>query len=632
MKMMQYKHILLSLIFGFLAVSQIMSQNLFKTGEYLVYTTIDNVNYFLADDGSLSLMERNTEDERQVWTIAPYQSTTGSELEETAYTFVNVSTGNYFENYGGLQKTEENVWTSHAVYYDSETRKYAIRLTNNATDSYGGNYFLSVFGVFIEASTETEPVYIWNISSVDAPISTYVDVSKAGTLSNYVKAEDATVTGLMISGELNGNDISLLRGLPNLSLLDLSDASIVAGGDVYYKNYQTSDNTIGDSMFVNRSLTQIVLPETIDKIGNYAFRGCDSLHSIVIPEGVTSIGKYAFSECASLSSVVFEAKACNVGYSTENGYYPPFRGCPLTSVTFGEQVTIIPDALFWDIEHEFTFLSVDFPGTLTQIGNYAFYGCNRLTSIIIPQGVTSLGCGAFSACMQLSKLDYEAVNCSPDYRIGEEFYTPFKDCPLATVTFGDSVKSIPAGLLWNSENSFTFISAHLPDALEQIGDYAFSECKLFVVTIPENVTSIGCHAFYGCSSLHRLTYNAIDCAADYVKDSVYYTPFKLCELSGVTIGEKVETIPTGLLWNSGNTFTFTKVTLPKSLKKLGERAFRECVYLSNVVCPIEKPLEITHNVFHAIELENCTLTVPAGSSSSYQNTWPWKQFGTVVEE
>ena len=145
-----------------------------------------------------------------------------------------------------------------------------------------------------------------------------IKLDKAGTLPNKIESSKKyKITNLKIVGEINGTDLRMIREMAGLdyeanitegklSVLDLSQAKIVAGGDAYWMvnvnsityRYYTSNDEIGEAAFYNcSSLTSLILPTRVIQIGDYAFQKCSNLISITIPARVIKIGKQAFDGC-----------------------------------------------------------------------------------------------------------------------------------------------------------------------------------------------------------------------------------------------------------------------------------------------------------------------------------------------
>ena len=151
------------------------------------------------------------------------------------------------------------------------------------------------------------------------------------------------------------------------------------------------DWAFGWSKFIGcRSLTSLVIPDSVTNIGDYAFWNCRSLTNIVIPNSVTSIGDNAFEYCFSLSNLIIPDGVTSIGDGA-------FVGCTsLSSVVIPDSVSCIGNNAFWGCE---SLTDIVIPNSVTSIGESAFYGCSSLTEVVIPDSVTSIGDKAFRKCI-----------------------------------------------------------------------------------------------------------------------------------------------------------------------------------------------------------------------------------------
>ena len=258
-------------------------------------------------------------------------------------------------------------------------------------------------------------------------------LTEAGTLPNKIgSSKKNLVTNLKIIGEINGTDLRFIREMAgcdvegyrtsgNLSVLDLSEARFVAGGDSYYYSCYTSNDILGQYAFENcSSLTSVNIPSSVTEIGRNAFGGCYSLASVKIPSSVTEIGVYAFTHCSSLTSVNIPSSV------TEIGQYA-FENCSsLSSVNIPSSVTEIGYAAFWGCS---SLTSVNIPSSVTEIREYAFDGCSSLISVKIPSSVTSIGGSAFSGCSGLRSI-YVYAETVPSTVAGAFEGCDSKNCTL----------------------------------------------------------------------------------------------------------------------------------------------------------------------------------------------------------
>ena len=283
----------------------------------------------------------------------------------------------------------------------------------------------------------------------------------------------------------------------------------------------------GASLYINDELvTNVIVPDTITKINNYAFYKWTWLTSITIPGSVTSIGNYAFYGCTSL-----------------------------TSITIGNSLTSIGEYAFLGCK---SLASITIPDSVTSIGDYAFYGCTNLVSITIPSSVTSIGSGAFERCKS-----------------------------LASITIPDSVTSIGSGAF---ECCTSLASITIPDSVTSSGGSAFERCtSLASITIPESVTSIGNYAFEGCKNLKTVNYTG-DIESWMKISFYSYSSNPCCYNGALPYfnGELVTDVVVPDAITKINSYAFynctglTSITIPDSVTSISERAFEGCTNLTSI--------------------------------------------------
>ena len=330
-----------------------------------------------------------------------------------------------------------------------------------------------------------------------------INLDKAGTLPNKIASSEMyKITNLEIIGEINGTDWNMIREMAGrdnrgygtegkLSVLDLSEAKIVAGGDYYYydnlfnNKVYTSNDEIGEYAFYGCSgLTSLTLPAGITSIGDDTFSGCSGLTSLTLPAGITSIGEYAFYGCSGLTSLTLPAGITEIGEST-------FSNCSgLTSLTLPDGITSIGISAF---AYCSGLTSLKLPAGIISIDKYAFLDCSGLTSLTLSDGITSIGSRAFYGCSGLTSLTLPAGITS----IGDD---TFSGCS------GLTSLTLPAGITSIGEYAFYgcsgLTSLTLPAGITSIGDDTFSGCSgLTSLTLPAGITSIGEFAFSYCSGL-----------------------------------------------------------------------------------------------------------------------------------
>lgn len=227
------------------------------------------------------------------------------------------------------------------------------------------------------------------------------------------------VTNLEVEGTINGYDIFAMRNkMPNLHVLDLTNADIVANPFNYYESYHTGDNMMNGYEFYNQTkLTEVNLPKSVKNVGYYSFRVCKSLgkvtmyegldkidgyafeytnlKDVIIPEGVTSIGSGAFASCGNMKNVQFPSTLKTIGLSA-------FGSC--SSLT-----------------------SLELPDGLQRIEGSAFSSCSGINEVVIPGATTYIGDYAFSGCSALKTVKSKLVD---PFTIGQNTFSTWSTTTL----------------------------------------------------------------------------------------------------------------------------------------------------------------------------------------------------------
>jgi predicted lipoprotein with Yx(FWY)xxD motif len=215
--------------------------------------------------------------------------------------------------------------------------------------------------------------------------------------------------------------------------------------------------------------------------------------------------------------------------------------------------------------------SVTIPESVTSIGGYAFVGCAGLTSVIIPNSVTNVGQGAFQGCTNLTTV---TIGAGLQLAAGGLMNIFGWDVKLTHVVFADGTTQIADGAL---SGQTSLVSVIIPSTVTRIGGIAFSGCtSLTSVTIPAGVTSIGESAFGGCSSLASVT------LPDSLTSIGAYAFGGCSSLINLTIPENVTSIGRDAFFGCAS---LTSVSLPNSLTSIQPSTFANCTGLANVTIP-----------------------------------------------
>lgn len=298
--------------------------------------------------------------------------------------------------------------------------------------------------------------------------------------------------------------------------------------------------TIGDSAFMRSTITRLVLPEGVESVGTGAFSYCTSLADaeLVLPESLSYVGAEAFAYTSGI-----------------------------TGVTFNSALTKVSDYMFYSSAD---LAGIDF-GNVTEIGNYAFYGCTALREVVIPDAVTEIGESVFRGCTGLVSVTL------PDGLDSIPMYMFYGCTSLTGIDISESVTEIGDYAFYGcgsiSEFDFknvegvavyAFVGTDLEEVdapnLKVVGSAAFGELPLVSVNLPE-ATEIYSYAFYNCGSLSSVSVPKLVTLGAYAFAGTSIAQFS---------SETVETVEAFAFADNGR---LASVSLP-NLVNLGEQAFR----------------------------------------------------------
>ena len=317
------------------------------------------------------------------------------------------------------------------------------------------------------------------------------------------------------------------------------------------------------------TVEELTVPSTLDgvavtAIGDNAFGGMYKLKTVTLPESIIRIGNNPFIGCNNFERVIVP----------ENH--------PYMASVFG-MLYSKPDKRLISCPEKFAAPVLDIPEGTLMIGPYAFSGCSGLSVITVPESVAEIGTRAFGACSSLREVRLPAMLTA----IGELL---FDDCGrLPEIRIPDSVKTIGASAFRNCKE---LKNITIPDGVTSVGGHAFHYCgALESVSIPDSVTSVGANPFAGCDALEEIVISAGNTCLE-TQDGVLFTKDGSRLVRFPAYKEESEySVPEGI--KSIDAYAFeecdglSSVKLPDSVTSIGEKAFAGCDRLSTVRLPPE---------------------------------------------
>lgn len=447
------------------------------------------------------------------------------------------------------------------VYEAGKMTNFTIEVNKKAAT---GDYEFRLTG---ESITPWEA----DIASHEGSMKEYVviNVPKAGTLKECIAAagKDYTrIQSLKITGQIEMVDFVFMKGMKNLSALNLKEVKIMKSDDGYYAEDMIPIDAFGSWGNGDGNVPRIynlVLPDNLRAIGPRAFQEQPLKGSLIIPEGVKEIGEGAFGGCNNLTGTLSLPSTLEIIGELS------FSACGFTcELLLPQNLNKIEEKAFFNCYGLYGNLIL--PEGLSKIESGVFCNCKNLTgNLIIPQNVKEIKSEAFNYCSGLNgKL---TLSEGLEYIGLQAFYCCNFRGPLI---FPSTLKGI-------GDNAFSYNmfsgELKLPSSLQELGSGAFACCPRIIGTleIPENITAIKEQAFLGCISIE-------------------------------------------------------KIVLPSKIDVIKSDAFENCFGMESIVCNAVNPPYVENGAFDGVSKSNVVVEVPEASLAAYRTASGWSDFKKIV--
>ena len=338
----------------------------------------------------------------------------------------------------------------------------------------------------------------------------------------------------------------------------------------------SNDGSIGQFAFSQTGMEKAIIKNN-GGIGNSAFRSCLKLKTVELGQYITDIGSSAFQSCRMLESIEIPDNVKTLGTGA-------FSGCTsLKSAKTGNGISLLKTQTFSDCT---SLENVEIGTNITKIsgktGTYSnygcFYNCSSLEQIKVPGNVKEIEDYVFNGCTGLKNVIID--NAQTELKLGSNGSNPiFSSCPLDSVYIGRNISYPTASSYGYSPfyRNTSLRTVHITDKETEISENEFYGCtNLKNVRIGDGVTYIGNWAFSGCSSIEYFSFGS-------------------------------------------------------AMQSIGKEAFSDCTAITKLISHAMIPPVCDSQALDDISKWVCTLSVPKGTVSSYQQAAQWKEFFLIDE-
>lgn len=488
--------------------------------------------------------------------------------------FENELTADFYQN--TALKSDVNVYAYYELV-NEEPKEFKVSF-----DSNGGSKVEEVVTSIIESEpVTTKDGYTflgWYleenfINKVTFPF----EVTKDQTL--YAKWEE----NIPASISFNVNEEGVLTSVEGIS--EINNEVVIPSRVNDIDVIEIGDKVFADNLFIKK----LVIPESVKSLGNKMCYGAKNLEEVVLPNNITVIPDYAFENCSSLTNI-------NIPTSLVQIRANAFSQTALKEFIAPESLKEIWLYAFKDAKE---LRNVELKN-VTEIGDMVFENCEKLESIVIPETLEEIGASVFGGCSSLQDIDLPNKPLALDHNTfyGSAYYEDKSNWENGVLYVDNYLLAINSDFLNLSEyevkegtiaiasnaflnNAKNLTKITLPEGLKLIGDKAFSSLyKLESVNIPSSVDTIGYNAFASTGIFNNSTnWSDNGLYIDGWLVNVQNTKISEFEVKegtiGVSNGSDVSFIPS-------RARKITKLTLPASLRYIGKNSFKQLTLIKEI--------------------------------------------------